>query len=288
MKKSPIVHIAVFGTLLGFVLVVALGRPSAVEDERRVVISANDIQQIRAGWMKLWQREPTGAELQAQVERFVRDEVLYREAVRRGYDQGDMLVRHTMKLKMEFLGESQVEQVEPTAEEMRAYYAMRKERYRVPDKISFVHVYFSRDQRGAQIKADAARVLEKLITDNPDRHALSGYGDRFMLKDHYVGQDERQLTAEFGENFAKRVISLDAGTWHGPIESAYGSHLVYVYDRDASYSPEISEIEDEIRGDMQYEAREAAKELFYTEILRGYQVEYDETATALLGQNEAS
>jgi parvulin-like peptidyl-prolyl isomerase len=263
---------------------VLLGRPSAVEDERRVVVTASDIEQLRAGWFRLWQRAPTDAELQAQLEQFVRDEVLYREAVRRGYDQGDRLVRHTMKLKMEFLGEAQVQQTEPSAEEIRAYYAMRKDRYRVPGKVSFVHVYLSRDQRGTQAEADAARTLEKLIADEPDLDKLSGYGDRFMLKDHYVGQDERQLLAEFGESFASRVISLEVGAWQGPIESAYGSHLVNVYDREASYLPEIAEIEEKIRNDMQYEAREAAKDTYYTEILRDYEIAYDADARTLLGE----
>ncbi len=75
--------------------------------------------------------------------------MLYREAVRRGYDKDDMVVRRILKRKMEFLGEAQVQKVEPSVEEMEAYYATRKDRYRVPAKVSFVHVYVSRDKRGA-------------------------------------------------------------------------------------------------------------------------------------------
>ena len=115
--KSPVVHIVFAGVLLGLVPVVLLGRPSAVEDDRRVVITASDVEQLRAGWVKLWQR--------------VRDEVLYREAVRRGYDQGHRLVCHTMKLTMEFLGDAQAQQTELSAEEISAYDAMRNDRYPV-------------------------------------------------------------------------------------------------------------------------------------------------------------
>jgi hypothetical protein len=51
-----------------------------VDDATRAVITADDIVQLRAGWMRTWQREPTAAELRGQLERFVHDEVLYREA----------------------------------------------------------------------------------------------------------------------------------------------------------------------------------------------------------------
>ena len=284
MKKTPLVHIALFGCLLGIVLIVVFGRPSAVDDTTRVVISARDIAQLRAGWVKLWQREPTAAELRGQLERFVHDEVLYREAVRLGYNKDDALIRHTLKLKMEFLGEAQAQNMEPSVEEMQAYYAMRKDRYRVPAKVSFVHVYFSTDKRGAQSQADAEQALETLRAENPELSALSGVGDRFMLKTHYVGQDERDLRGSFGDAFAQQVIALEPEAWQGPIESAYGLHLVKVYDRQEAYLPEIEAIETKIRDDMDFENREAAKELFYTEILRNYQVEYDDSVKGLMGE----
>ena len=284
MAKSPLVHIVLIGCFLGIILVVVFGRPSAVDDATRVVISADNIAQLRAGWMRTWQREPTAAELQSLLQKYVHDEVLYREAVRLGYDKGDALIRHTLKLKMEFLGESQAQQVEPSLEEMQAYYAMRKDRYRVPAKVSFVHIYFSTDKRGDQADADARKALEALRTDNPELGELSGYGDRFMLKDHYVGQDQRQLRAAFGNEFAQRVVALEPDAWQGPIASAYGLHLVKVYQRQDAYLPALTEVEVKVRGDMDFENREAFKELFYTEILRNYQIEYDDSVKGLMGQ----
>jgi hypothetical protein len=59
---------------------------------------------------------------------------------------------------------------------------------------------------------------------------------------------------------------------------------VKVYDRQEAYLPELKVIEEDIRNDMDYENREAAKQLFYTEILRNYQVEYDDSIKGLLEQ----
>ena len=286
MKKSPLFHIILFGCLLGIILVVVFGRPSAIDDTTRVVVTTSDIAQLSASWNRTWQRDPTAAELRGLIEKFVHNEVLYREAVRLGYDQGDKLIRHTLKLKMEFLGEAQAQNIAPSHEEMQAYYAMRKERYRVPAKISFMHVYLNLEKHGDRVAEDAKQTLDKLITDNPDHIALSGYGDIFMLKHHYVGQDEKQIRATFGEAFAQKVIALSPGTWQGPILSAYGVHLVKVYDRREAYLPEIKAIEKKIRDDMAFENRDAAKQLFYTEILRNYQVEYDDGIKKFLAQGE--
>jgi peptidyl-prolyl cis-trans isomerase C len=267
---------------LGLILLVVFGRPSAVDDTTRVVVTAGEVAQFRASWMRTWQREPTGAELRGQIERYVRDEVLYREAIRLGYDKDDQLIRQTLKLKMEFLGEAQAPPTEPSLEEMQAYLAMRKDRYRIPPTVSFDHIFFSVDRRGASTETDALLTLETIREENLDPEILANFGDRFMLKNHYVEQDERQVGSAFGESFAQTVVCLEPGIWHGPIESAYGLHLVKVYDRQEGYLPEIERVRAKIISDMDYENREAAKDLFYTEILRNYRVEYEDSVGRLL------
>jgi peptidyl-prolyl cis-trans isomerase C len=284
MIKSPFVHIVLLGCLVGVMLVVVLGRPSAVDDTTRVVVTPSAVAQMHAGWTRRWMREPTAAELRTMIENFVHDEVLYREAVRLGYDKDDAVIRNTLKVKMEFLGESQAQKTEPSLEEIQAYYAMRKDRYREPPTVSFVHVYFNPDTRGLEIEADVKQDLKMLIAENSDAQKLSDYGDRFMLKNHYVGQDESQMRREFGTAFAQQVVSLTPGTWHGPIPSGYGMHLVKVYDRQEGYLPELKDIETAILNDMDYENREAARQLFYTEVLRNYQIEYDDSVKGLLVQ----
>ena len=37
--------------------------------------------------MRTWQRQPTAMELRGELERYVRQEVLYRETLARGYDR---------------------------------------------------------------------------------------------------------------------------------------------------------------------------------------------------------
>ena len=175
MNKSPFVHIVLFGCLLAVMLVVVFGSPSAVDDTTRVVVTASDIAQLHASWTRMRMRQPTEAELRSLIESYVHTEVLYREAVRLGYDKDDAVVRNTLMTKMEFLGESQAQKIEPSVEEMQAYCAMRKDRYREPATISFVHIYFNPDTRGLEIEADAKRDLETLVAEGSDEEKLSDY-----------------------------------------------------------------------------------------------------------------
>lgn len=285
MWKSPFTHILLFGILLGIGLVVVLGRPSAVEDGTRVVVGASDVEQMRARWVRTWQRPPTEEELRGLVDGFVRDEVLFREAMRLGYDEGDPLIRRSLKLKMEFLGELQAPKVVPGSEEVMAYYAMRKDRYRLSPRVSFVHIYYNPDKR-PDAAEDARRDLEALRAADPGPEGLAAFGDRFMLKERYVGEDERGLRSAFGNEFARDVVALEPGDWQGPVQSGYGLHLVKVYEREDGRLPDLKEVEQKVISDMDFDNRNAAKELFYTEILRNYQVEYGEGIEELLGGGE--
>jgi parvulin-like peptidyl-prolyl isomerase len=282
LLKTPLVHIVILGGLLGLILLVVFGRPSALDDTTRVVVSAGEVAQLRANWMRTWQREPSDAELRGLIERYVRDEVLYREAVRLGYDKDDQVIRQTLKRKMEFLGEAQAQQTEPSLKEIQAYLAMRKDRYRIPPTVSFTHIFFSVDRRGASTETDALLTLETIQTENLDPEIVANLGDRFMLKDRFDEQDKRQIGSAFGDSFAEAVVSLEPGIWHGPIESAYGLHLVKVSDRKEGYLPELEIIKEKILSDMDYENRQAARDLFYTEILRNYQIEYEDSVERLL------
>ena len=92
-------------------------------------LPAATVLQLRAGFMRTWQREPTAEELRGALEQHIRQEVLYREALARGYDRDDQVVRRAMQQKMEFLAASQALQEPPTEEEIEAFFSLRQERY---------------------------------------------------------------------------------------------------------------------------------------------------------------
>ena len=286
MDQKPFWHFILFGVLLAIILLVLFGLPTTGDESRRIIINDNEIAQLQASWYRQWRREPTEQELRGLVEQRVREEVLYREALARGFDKNDQVVRRAMQQKMEFLGETQAEKTVPTDEEIQAYYALRKEKYRVPGAISFAQIYFNSDKRGAQAEESARQMIIQLQDTPPDSLDLSRIGDMIMLEPYYQNLDERQVASLFGNDFSEALFELETGAWQGPVRSGYGSHLVYVTAKENSVIPDWTKVKGQLVDDIQQDASRAAKELFYTEILRNYQVVYRGEATRLLGESE--
>ena len=61
------------------------------------------------GFTRTWQRPPTAQELAGLIEDYIREEVLYREAVAMGLDRDDIIVRRRLRQKLEFLTEETAE-----------------------------------------------------------------------------------------------------------------------------------------------------------------------------------
>lgn len=280
MNKNPVFHFLIFGFLLAIVFLFVAGLPADGEANRRILITDAVVTQLRAVHYRQWKRDPTPEELRGLVDRYVREEVLYREALARGLDENDMTVRRAMAQKMEFIGSSQSLGEDPTDEEVEAYFSLRKDRYRQSGAASFYQIYFSADNGNSAKAIERAEALKnQLAGQDPDGLDLEALGDPLMLDARYKGKGERQIASLFGNNFAESVMALPSGEWAGPVESGYGQHLVFISEREDASIPYWREVETAIRQDMEREAAEASRELFYTEILRNFEVVYmNETA----------
>jgi hypothetical protein len=139
-----------------------------------------------------------------------------------------------------------------------------------------------------QTKQDIITAISELDKQGLDLGRLQEYGDRFMLQSHYVSQTPQEIRSQFGDQFAERLFQLSPDQWHGPVESGYGLHAVYVYDIEESYLPEWDQIKDKILMDMLLDERKAVKDQYYTEILRQYQLVYQGSVAAVLGGRETN
>jgi parvulin-like peptidyl-prolyl isomerase len=90
------------------------------------------------------------------------------------------------------------------------------------------------------------------------------------------------LEKQFGTEFTAEVLSLPAGKWSGPVRSAYGLHVVKVFDRKPGRIPDLAEVRDKVETDLQYEARRAAQEQGYQEIAGKYRVVISDRAKQML------
>jgi hypothetical protein len=266
----------VLGTALLLVHAVA-SDVFSTDTSRRIAITESEIEFLATGFGRQWQRPPTEDELRALVDGRVREEVLYREALAVGLDRNDVVVRRRMVQKMELLSQDLATLADPTDQELQEFFQERQEEYRFPPRISFSHVYFNSDRRGASAEEDARHILAGLRAATPPPQRAPERGDRFMLQHDYARRSPLEVQQAFGARFAETLFDLELG-WHGPVASGYGLHLVYIGERVEGRIPEYEEIRDQLVMDYNRMRRDRANELLYQGLVSGYEVEIDEDA----------
>lgn len=279
--RTP-VHLLAFGLLLAFIILLVQGPPVDRQNLTRVAFTTADLAQVGAAFERTWSRPPTLEELQKAFDQYVRSEVLYREALERGLDRNDPVVKMSLVRKITMLGTAQAQSAEPTEAELKAYFELRAERYRLPASFNLRQVFLNPDRRTGDL-ADAARQLLAILTENdPGPEELTEFGDALMLPGVFEDASEDELVRTFGQVFRDTVVTLPVGQWQGPVESAFGLHLVKIDDRVDSRIPEWVEVRDRIATDLLYEGRKAAEDQFYAEVLPRYQVVYEDAVLDVL------
>lgn len=267
LLREPLLHFLLVGAML-FAADAALREDAARPDEV-IRISEPEIERLRLQWTKQYQRPPGPAELQGVIDERVREEVLYREALAMGLDRDDSIVRRRLAQKLEFLIEDLAAARTPGDAELSGFFEAHQERYRLPARVSFAQIFFSPDRRGRAAERDAGLVLAGLGPE-PLPAAAAELGDRFMMGESYREQTPEDVEAVFGPAFARALFELEPGGWNGPINSAYGWHLVRVEARSDTRQPRLTEVADQVRRDWAYEQRRQANDEVFERLAARY------------------
>lgn len=260
---------------LGLVLFLAYGmlrRPTQAAKPNRITLTAEDLQQLDVSFTAQWQRRPTPEELTGLLESRIRQEVLYREALALGLDKEDIIVKRRMAQKMEFLAEDAAAAHEPTAAELQAWFEKNRAQFEVPGRVTFRHLYFSPDRRGAHAKDDAQAALSRLAGQAQGAPLARRLGDPFMFHDYLADRASSEIAKEFGPPFAQAVFALAPGGWRGPVESGYGWHLVFVESKTPEHLPVLAEVEADVKTAWLAAQKAAAWERAYAAMRAKYEL----------------
>jgi len=201
------------------------------------------------------------------------DDELYSDALELEMDRTDIVVRRRLVQQMRFLLEGTAPRVAPSEDELRAYVASRPERYRIPLRVRLAHIYLSRDRRGASLWADAQALLERIRREGLGPNTARGQGDPFLHPSEFGLQSEAQLARQLGADFAREAVALELERWEGPVESAYGAHLVWLYDRQPAREPELETVRRSALSSLQAERNSEALEAELVALRRRYAID---------------
>ena len=281
---------------------------------KEIVIDAGRISGLKRDYSLANHKVANEAETRALVESVISEEIFFREALARGFEQGDRSINWRLVQKMRFLGEDQGDDVttlyrkalkmglhksdpvvrrilvekirlligrtapEPTERQLADWYRAHIADYQQAERVTLRQVYFDRGRRGAEGARQAAEVAAARAAGRAAEVASWLGGDPFVVGNELRSQGRADLTKLFGSSFVDEVFSMPAGSWKGPVESAYGWHLVFVEQRFDARMPDLAQVRARVLKAVDNESRSQRVSEFLEHARSQYTIRIDEAA----------
>ena len=129
----------------------------------------------------------------------------------------------------------------PGEDELRAWVAAHPERFAAPARVRAHHVYLSGRRRGAKLADDATALLADLRARDVRAGAASSLGDPFA-RGAVIDGSRDALARAYGDELARALEELPAGSWQGPVASPFGLHLVWIEERVTSRAASFEDV----------------------------------------------
>ena len=261
--REPLVHFVALGAALYIGL--TWGGTPPDPTSRVISVVANEKEKIAESFALSMGRSPTDSELDRAVETYVREEILYREALRLGLDEDASIVRRRLVSKMDLSASLAAETAQPTDAELREFLSENAERYSgrgsERSKVSFEQLFFSSE--------GAARTALSGASSPDDGQATS-------LPATMDSATLREVEARFGMQFAQSLIEIDPGpNWQGPLASGFGWHLVLLNGREAE-EPDFESLRTVLANDWRSEQIAERKQRGYETLRSAYRIDIDQ------------
>jgi hypothetical protein len=243
LLRNPLCQFLVAGAII-YAGTIVLGKPAT--DRYRVHVSDGHIASMAHVFEQTWMRSPTAAELDVLIDDYVREEILYREAVAAGLHENDQVVRLRLRQQMEFMNEDLVAAMEPSDQELAAWLERHAGQFLSAPLITFEQTY---------LDAETIALPAGMEQATP-----------------------RQIERVFGSEFAAQLAGLESDEWEGPVSSGFGKHLVRVQARVAPQLPRLEDVRDEVAAAWRAARTQELDDRYYAELRSRYTVELSAAA----------
>jgi len=274
LLKEPLFLFLVTGTLLYFTYTSLNNYLN--RDENIVTVTRGEISLLEQTWQSRWNRPPTPEEKQGLIDGYIKEMVLYKTAVEMGLDKDDPVTRRIMVQKLKFLGADLIRPPQPSEQELITFFEKNEEQYIPPEMITMTHIFFNPDKREDETLIDADKALQALASKAEFDVDLSAYGDAFMLQSYYPNRSELEIRKLFGTGFTESVFQLEAGRWHGPVLSGYGTHLVYIHDHQKNEPPAFDKVREKVKEDWMADMQKKLNDRYIDGLMARYEIVIEE------------
>jgi hypothetical protein len=209
--------------------------------------------------------------MEGLIESYIKQEVLYREALAMGLEKDDTIIKRRLGQKMTFLFEDVADQSQVTDEQLTQYLAENEGTYRIDPQFTFSHAYLNPDKRKENLEEDANLLLAEL-QGSPGVGGAAFYGDSLMLPYSFNSLPSREVDRQFGTGFAAGLSELSIGEWTGPVKSGFGLHFVFIAEKIEGRVPDLEEVRGAVERDLVAQRRREANDKIYQRLRERYTV----------------
>jgi peptidyl-prolyl cis-trans isomerase C len=271
--RAPLLHFLVLGGVL-FAIDAARSKPaspapppvtgSASAPTGPIVVDAEVTQRMTAVAQRRLGRPPTPPEIDAEIQRFIDEEILFREALARGLERDDPMIHERIASRMSYVLAEAAVIPEPTDAQLRAWFDAHADRYNAPERLDFTHVFIANPDDTKRVDALAAQLAAGTAPET--------LGDTFSGGRKYRGRKRADLAESFGAEFAVDLDKQPLGTWVRR-SSRHGVHLVRVDKVEVARSADFASAKLELRREWALDQRRIASEAALQQLRAHWQVE---------------
>lgn len=253
LAREPIVHFAV---VAGLVFAAYLLLAPAAKPVIRVEEATIDGLMRERGGISL--RPLTQQDREDVIETYVGDEILLREATKRGLDRTPRIRTQIVQLMRHALAP---ETSKPSEMDLRRFFAENGARYEQPAAISLVQVLLANGRPAPEGLIERLNAGANAV-DVSDFDMSLGSTIRRASADNLIGL--------FGREATLSILAIADDRWHGPFRSARGLHFVRISERHPPESPTFEQVATYVAADWELARQSEA----VTRALNGFARDY--------------
>lgn len=239
---APLLHRVLREPLLHFVVLGALvfGADTVLQplrdDRKNISVPAAARAEARTVFVNSMGREPTAAESQILMDRWVDNEVLYREGLALGLDRGDASIRERLIFKALSVTQSGLSLPPVTDAELRGWFDQHRDKYDEPARLDFLE---------AVSGGGGAENTARALADALNVKAHSNVDSSLQV---FRGRPRRNLVQSYGEEFTHALEGGTPGRWM-VLKGLAGWHVVQLESMKPAVPANYEEVRDTVKKD---------------------------------------
>ena len=261
--REPLLHFVLLGAVVFAADAVISSRQS---NPKVITIGPEVIQEINTVYRNATGRDPSAADLKVLRERWLDNEVLYREGLALRVDQGDSSIRDRVIFKALNVMQANINLPPADEKSLRSYFDKNRLQYDEPARIDFLEAVLVGDKSPAAAQAFVAALN------------AGSSGDKQSGLRVFKGRPRNTLVQSYGEEFSAALERLPVGVWH-VLSSKDGVHVVQLQATQAGALTPYETVKARVLQDWRDDTMQALRTNVVRELGKKYAVHMIDTAT---------